>query len=818
MLFPTRRLFAIRHPWLLLVVPALLSLTFAASAVAPEAQDAITPPPNCMQDLSGKKLQCTANDVRVRQFTLVEGPGECQIGEPIRVRLQAQLESGANERYDIGLFVAQDGGDALTGACFQDYLPPPLAAQGLYDPGTLFVPPAAGDPAIYTGGGPFLTVEDVADQCGDIEQGVPTFRDVGESASAAEPGPIWIDAVCQDRANAAGELVPDQVADIGACVSWDNLKNDKDACETMAGALPGTVSKCNCSFVQIAGLTVAQGAQLEIVKVLDPASDPRTFDLLIDGAVASGPDGAGNGGGTGPVAVSAGTSANPGADHTVAEALHWSTATDVTLDDYEITYACVRNDEPAPFVVGDGPGPLTVRLMPGDHVVCTWTNKAISEPPDDEIEPFCVDGYVIDHREQPVDGTAFELDGQPFPLLVTATSEDGASVAVPVDEHGYFVFAALDAAKAYSFSLDLPPGWQGIVPLTLLTDGTEDPATGFTRFEPSESCYRIVFKIRRLVRVPVVKWEERLDGRVIRGDDWLITATPVGDPFAKVVTATVEDGQALLVLTPGTWTISESVKPGWTPVTPSSVTRVVDPYAPDDTIRPVVFKNRQPPCTSQITVTKYGFGHNPDGALQPLGPLAGWHFTVSRADMTAAPRAGVTEGDGRVVFAGLLPGVYRITETVQPGWAAQSANPVTVVLKGCEAVEVEFENVERIGELSIHGRKLFQAWEKPYQGTLVGLAGWEITATLVGTGTEISAVTDGLGNYSFDQDTLVAAGMGFPGASIAVCEEDRAGWNAVTPPCVTVTFPYPLPATYTGAVVDFVNVQDPPLPGVAPAR
>lgn len=803
------RLFAFRHPWLLLIFPALLSLAFPASAVAPEVHELAPLTKNCMADAFGKALQCTANDVRVSQYTLVEGPGECQIGEPIRVKLQAQLEAGANERYDIGLFVAQDGGDARTGACFRDYLPPPLAVVGLYDPGAAFVSPAAGDPPVYTGGGPFLTAEDPVDQCGDIEQGVPTFRDVGESATAAEPGPIWIDAVCQDKANAAGELVPDQVADIGTCVSWDNSKNDKKACTAIADALPGTGSKCRCSFVQIAGLTVAKGAQLEIVKVLDPATDPRTFDLLIDGVVASGPDGVGNGGGSGPVAVSAGTAANPGADHTVAEALHPGANEGAGLEDYEISYSCVRDDEPAPFFQRKGPGPVTVRLMPGEHVVCTFTNRVIPKPPDDEIEPFCLDGYVIDHREQPVDGTALMVDGRPFPLIVTATAQDGASVTAAVDQNGYFKFEALDAAKAYKFTLDLPPGWQGIVPLTILTDGTEDPETGFTHFDGSETCYRMVFKVRRLVPVPVWKWEERLDGRVIPGDDWLITATPVGDPFATAVTATVKDGQAMLSLTPGTWTIAETVKAGWTPLTPVAVTRIVDPYAPDDTVGPVVFKNRQPPCYAQIGVTKYGFGQTPNHVLQPLGPLAGWQFILRRADNAAAPRVGVTGGDGRVVFEGLMPGVYTVTEEVQPGWKVQADNPVTVVLRGCEPLEVVFKNEERIGELAIQGRKLFKAWEKPYQGTLVGLAGWEITARLVGTSTEISTVTDGLGAYAFSQDDLVAAGMGFPGATITVCEELRDHWIPVTPACVTVTFPYPLPATYTGAVVDFVNAQDP---------
>jgi hypothetical protein len=177
-----------------------------------------------------------------------------------------------------------------------------------------------------------------------------------------------------------------------------------------------------------------------------------------------------------------------------------------------------------------------------------------------------------------------------------------------------------------------------------------------------------------------------------------------------------------------------------------------------------------------------------------------------------------TGGDGRAVFSGLYPGVYKVTESVQSGWKVLGDNPVTVVLMDCESVEVTFENEELIGTLSVSGKKLFQAWVAPYKGTLVGLPGWTITATLVGTDVSIATVTNALGEYVFTQDALRNAGMGFPGASIKVCEEERDHWIAKTPVCVTIKFPYPVPPTYTGATVNFTNVQDPPLPGTTRAQ
>jgi len=437
---------------------------------------------------------------------------------------------------------------------------------------------------------------------------------------------------------------------------------------------------------------------------------------------------------------------------------------------------------------------------------------------EDEKGAVCVDGYVINHREQPVDGTKTNP-----PLVVEAVLGENSANRAPnqvvetatVGSDGYFKFVNLPAGFI-AFRLQLPEGWEGIVPQVRI-GGVAD--TGFTEFKESTKCYRIVFKIRRLVTIPVLKWEEQLDGTVVPGEGWAITATPVKDPFAQVVTATITGGQTLLTLTPGTWTIAETVKPGWTPITPATVTRVIDQYANGGAVNPVVFKNREPACHPEIVVTKVGYGYDANGVEQALGTLAGWKFTVSRADKTAPPITKTTMGDGRAVFDKLRPGVYKVTETLQPGWELRdtTTNPSTVVLMDCETVEVTFENVELIGQLRIYGHKWFKAWEKPYKGTLVGLSGWTMTAKLIGTDVYTTTVTDALGAYEFTADQLKAAEMAFPGASIEVCEENRDHWIHVTPKCVTVKFPYPVPATYTGVKVDFTNVQDPPIPGAAAA-
>lgn len=419
---------------------------------------------------------------------------------------------------------------------------------------------------------------------------------------------------------------------------------------------------------------------------------------------------------------------------------------------------------------------------------------------------ICVDGYVINHREVPVDGTRT----QPA-LMVTAEGETG-ELSVEVGSDGYFKFDKLNAG-VWNFKLPLPEDWDGLVPLAERGGVAE---TGATMFEEQTDCYRIVFKIRRLFDVTVIKWEELLDGTVQPGSDWEITFDPQGDPFVNSQTKrTNGSGGAVFTVTPGSWLVKETVKSGWTPVTPPEVHLMLDQYAPPGAMDPVVFKNRQPPCTGKIVVEKIGLGQDGEGGLVWLGPLAGWDVTLSRADGTMTPVTKTTDASGRVTFDGLNPGVYKVEEHLQLGWKAVSANPQTVVLYNCETAQVTFENEEIGGKLSIHGKKTYKAWTGPADG--VGLAGWEITAKLVGTEIMTSTVTNALGEYWFTEEQLRKAGIGFPGATIEVCEEERENWIPATDKCVTVTFPYPVPEDYAGETVNFVNYQDPPLVGASAA-
>ncbi len=193
-----------------LVVTACLTALVGSVAVG-RAQ-------TCVDDLTGRLDVCTANDVQFSQIDVLSIIDGCtSTADTATVLLRARLIAGAAQRYDIGMFFATDGGNAKSGSCFHEYLPPPLLGPGLYSP--------------TSGVGPYAQLEPTADQCGDIEQGVETWRDLGQ-----------LIIPCTD-------VDQDGKVDIGTCVSWDN--NTNTVCSTAADTIPGTGSKCRCERIDV---------------------------------------------------------------------------------------------------------------------------------------------------------------------------------------------------------------------------------------------------------------------------------------------------------------------------------------------------------------------------------------------------------------------------------------------------------------------------------------------------------------------------------------------------------------------------------------
>ncbi len=220
-------------------------------------------------------------------------------------------------------------------------------------------------------------------------------------------------------------------------------------------------------------------------------------------------------------------------------------------------------------------------------------------------QTVCVSGYVINHREQPVDGTQFdpqlriyafaqrandmaslpdlEADVQTLDALEMLsasttlvegdTEVDGAMrwPAATVGSNGSYQFSSLRAGYYYRFALPLPNGdWDSIVPEAPRGGIVWTPWTKLD--EQGSTCYNVLFKIRRWFDVTILKWEEQRNGAVQPGEGWTMTATPQGDPWGIKTSGTTDaSGGVVLSMTPGKWLIAETIKSGWTPITPASV-------------------------------------------------------------------------------------------------------------------------------------------------------------------------------------------------------------------------------------------------------
>jgi hypothetical protein len=243
--------------WKLLGLLLLLTAALAS-------QPAIAQEPGCIDDLTDRENVCAANDIEISTLYSAQ-PGSCFPGDMVTLNLIARLVATSLERYDIGIFLALDGGNADTGLCHHGYLPPPLAAGGTcsgsgddcnkdadcplgqtctggYYPGSLELP-----------GGPFYDGEpdDAPDECGDLEQGVETYYH-------------YLTSVAVECVDSDG----DGYLDIGTAVSWDNKKDN--TCEDVGDALPNTKAKCRFGRVNIANVTVIPGA-IQVQKSPQPA-------------------------------------------------------------------------------------------------------------------------------------------------------------------------------------------------------------------------------------------------------------------------------------------------------------------------------------------------------------------------------------------------------------------------------------------------------------------------------------------------------------------------------------------------------------------
>ena len=309
-------------------------------------------------------LNCTANDVVIALADIVScvgctnAPGDpftCVEGTTLTIEATVDLQSNSQKtRSDVGWWLAEDGGDGISGSCQHFYFDiPPL--DDLDDP----VP---------------------TDTCGDIGA-KDEFFDIPLTTPVST-----FNVICQDTND-------DQQLDAGACTGWkvpgddEICPDDKDEDGTAGqdpgyafGTLPANKAKCRCDEIDFP-IGIERSAKVTVIKDLVPPSDPGKFDLIIkdyeDTQVAKADD--------------------VGDDGNTSYTFTWLTTEEGTknfasvleevgnpnpgLQFYGTAYVCQEDfNGTVTDVFGQGVGPVNLTLANKDNWVCTFGNNRKAPP------------------------------------------------------------------------------------------------------------------------------------------------------------------------------------------------------------------------------------------------------------------------------------------------------------------------------------------------------------------------------------------------------------------------------------------------------
>jgi len=221
-------------------------------------------------------------------------------------------------------------------------------------------------------------------------------------------------------------------------------------------------------------------------------------------------------------------------------------------------------------------------------------------------------------------------------------------------------------------------------------------------------------------------------------------------------------------LTPGAYEVTEEARPPhWKSTTSESRGLVLGAGEHSS----VAFGNR---LLGDIEGFKYEDvnGNGIHEADEP--PVPDVEVSLSDGDGDAVGVPTLTDGNGRYLFVGVVPGEYVVSETVPDGWIESSdTSGVVTVVGGQTSDGPDFLNVEGI---TISGSKYDDANADGLRSAAeTGLAGWTITLerrvgeSWVGT----STVTQSDGTYSF--------AMCWPG-EYRVREGMQPHWKQITSP------------------------------------
>ena len=87
----------------------LVVIVLATMPFLPTAEVHAFPINQCAAERFGSNLGCTANDVQITGMSIVGDTASCIGGEDVTLDLQMTVNFGSPSRYDVGIFISNDG-------------------------------------------------------------------------------------------------------------------------------------------------------------------------------------------------------------------------------------------------------------------------------------------------------------------------------------------------------------------------------------------------------------------------------------------------------------------------------------------------------------------------------------------------------------------------------------------------------------------------------------------------------------------------------------------------------------------------------------
>jgi hypothetical protein len=789
----------------------LLLLLIAGMAPLPAGSQPF-PADMCAADRRSSDLGCTANDVDIAAVMVNNGVTSCVAGTQVTLDLSLNLRLNANQRYDIGVFVALDGkspivrstagGSASCAVTGIPTSPPPLGNLDGNACGDVGNATAFGSSVVTTIPLGRVTVPCTPDATGHLVlPAAVTWANNGSPTSCQAPPAQWVQASSKSNCSAgittqipvtvSGRItVAKNTTPSGSSGSFAFNASGPGASPTAFSLAPGQQQVLNTAQLtttaQVYTVTEQAAAgfdlsSLQCVNDLDNQTHPEfvTVDLStrtatirmssnptlgLTSATCSfnntrqssitvvkntvGGDAPFQFSGPSPFTIT--TSGGTGQRVFAAVAPGTYTVSEIVPPGWARSNTVCTDPTGDTTVVG---GTATIKLGAGEDVTCTYTDTKLG-------------AIQISKRTVGGDGT-FTFTG-PQNFQITTTSGAGAPFALPNLAPG-----------TYTITESVPADWQlsGIVCTDPTNDSTTSGSTATINLGPGEAV-ACTFTDTKQASVIVEKQTLGGDGTfAFTGSQSFAITTTAGNGKNTTAFESVVPGVALSIIesVPSGWTLEKIscqdsgsrtplgvTIPNGVSVTPAAGQAIVCTFADTKGATLQVLKNAVPQSAQSFAYTLSG----------PTAPAA---FSL------------VDDGNGAnsKVFTDLPAGDYTVTEAPVPGWINtgitcsdvvepdlgrrttinRAAASFTAHLRFGQTVDCTFTNTQiQPGTITVHKKAVGGDGVFVFTGTGPGVL---TTFTITTSGAEHT------GSQPF---------AGLSAGTYTIAETVPAGWDLAPPP------------------------------------